>query len=281
MNGPVNAHVHLELPATPTVAGQGFLPWLRSWRAGPAASAETARENARAVAASGTAAVIDIGNLDVGRAAMAEAGLGGLALHEVYGFDQPHVAQGVAHATPHAPTSTHADTIRDIAGRGELWSIHCDEDLAERELLLRGTGPWIDALRAAGRDLSRWRPPGLTPVRWLDSLGVLGPRALLVHCTYTEPADLELLAERGATVCVCPRSNLHITGKLPDVSAMCRIGVRVLVGTDSLASAPDLDVRREVEVLRAAFPELPADRWERALFDDAWAYLDPEARWRR
>lgn len=276
MRGPVNAHVHLELPATPTVAGQGFLPWMRSWRAGAPASAEAARANAHTVAATGTAAVIDIGNLDVGLAAMAEAGLGGRAFHEVFGFDQPRVAHGVARATPHAPYSTHADTVCEVAGRGDLWSIHCDEDQAERDLLLHGAGPWIDTLRHMGRDLTGWRAPGLTPVRWLDSLGVLGPRALLVHCTLTERADLELIAERGATVCICPRSNLHITGKLPDVSLMCQVGVRVLVGTDSLASAPDLDVRREVAFLRDSFPNLPASRWERALHDDAWAFLDAE-----
>jgi cytosine/adenosine deaminase-related metal-dependent hydrolase len=115
-------------------------------------------------------------------------------------------------------------------------------------------------------------------VRWLDSLGVLSPRALLVHCTLTGPEDLALVAERGASICVCPRSNLHITGRLPDVPAMFGAGVRVLVGTDSLASSPDLDVRNEVAVLRAAFPAVPPARWDRCLTEDAWAWLDqPES----
>jgi hypothetical protein len=51
-------------------------------------------------------------------------------------------------------------------------------------------------------------------------------------------------------------------------------GIRVLIGTDSLVSAPDLDVRNEVRVLREAFPTVPAERWERCLHDDAWAFLN-------
>ncbi len=274
MRGPVNAHVHLELPALPSVGGQGLVPWLMSWRKDAPARRDVAMANARYVAAMGTAAVIDIGNLGVGGEAMHAAGLDGLAFTEVFGFDQPHLADGVEHATPHAPYSTHADTIRCVAARGEPWSIHCDEDVAERAFLADGSGPWPDVLRASKRDLSHWRTPGLTPVRWLDSLGVLGPNTLLVHCTLTTCADLELIADRGCTICICPRSNLHITGRLPDVLGMFDAGVRVLIGTDSLISSPDLDVRNELPVLLEAFPGVPRSRWERCLHDDAWDFLD-------
>lgn len=277
MRGPVNAHVHLELAARETLGGRGFLAWLHSWRGVPSPdlrpAVEIARNNARDVAAFGTAAVVDVGNFDVGLAALADAGLEGFAFREVFGFDVPDAAVPYANATPHAPYSTHADTIRDAAGRGRPWTMHVDEDPAERAFLRDGSGPWPDMLRASGRVFDGWTPPGLTPVRYLDQLGVLGPDALLVHCTFTEGRDLDLLAERGVSVCVCPRSNLHITGLLPDVPGMLDRGLRVLIGTDSLASSPDLDVRNEVQVLREAFPSIPADRWERCLHDDAWAFL--------
>ncbi len=277
MKGPVNAHVHLELGARPTLGGRGFLAWLHSWRGVDSGDrrtpSEIALDNARAVRAFGTAAAIDVGNTGVGGPAMAAAGLQGFAFREVFGFDVPEAARPFENATPHAPTSTHADTIRDAAGRGRPWSMHVDEDGAERALLLDGSGPWPEMLRASGRDLSGWRPPGLTPVRYLDALGVLGPDALLVHCTLTGGPDLDLLAERGVSVCVCPRSNLHITGRLPDVPGMLDRGIRVLIGTDSLVSSPDLDVRNEVRALREAFPMVPHERWERCLHDDAWAFL--------
>lgn len=273
MRGIVNAHVHLEIPDTVTPRGIGLPAWINAWRAGGPSSAEVALANARTLAATGTSAVIDISNLNVGRAAMDAAGLGGLALHEVYGFNSPNLADDLPNGTPHAPYSTHPQTIQTVARSGRCWSIHLDEDQAERDFLRDGSGPWPDHLRAFGRDLSAWTPPGLTPVRWLDALGVLGPNALLVHCTLTEPGDLELIAERDATICVCPRSNLHITGRLPNVPAMFERGVRVLVGTDSRSSCLDLDVRNDVALLREAFPQVPADRWDRCLIDDAWAYL--------
>ncbi len=277
----MNAHVHLELPACESLGGQGFLPWLRSWRdAGdPRAkpSAATARANALAVSAFETTAVVDVGNLGVSEAARQEAGLEGCAFREVFGFDEPMAAAPFEDATPHAPYSTHADTIRDVAARGRPWTIHVDEDEAEREFLFSGGGAWLNMLLAAGRDLRGWRPPGLTPVRYLDSLGVLGPNALLVHCTLTRDTDLDLLAERGVTVCICPRSNLHITRRLPDVMGLFDRGVRVVIGTDSLLSAPDLDVRNEVAVLQEAFPAVSGDRWDRCLYDDAWAWLDRSA----
>jgi cytosine/adenosine deaminase-related metal-dependent hydrolase len=64
-------------------------------------------------------------------------------------------------------------------------------------------------------------------------------------------------------VCLCPRSNLHIGGRLPDVPALLESGVRLCLGTDSLASSPTLDVLDEVQVLREAFPAVGDERWLR------------------
>lgn len=273
MAGNVNAHVHLEIAGPMTARGLGLPAWVAALRSGPPPSGETALTNALAVAATGTTAVVDIGNLGGGGKAMKAAGLAGLALHEVFGIDRPHGLDGVEDGTPHAPYSTHPGIVRAAGFSGRRWSIHLDEDPNERDFLRDGSGLWPDILRRFGRDLSGWSPPGLTPVRWLDSLGVLGPKALLVHCTLTQPDDLALVAERGASICICPRSNLHITGRLPDVPAMFAHGVRVLVGTDSLASCPDLDVRNEVEVLRDAFPGVSEARWQRCLRESAWEFL--------
>ncbi len=273
MAGIVNAHVHLEIPGPATPGGLGLPAWVAALRSGLRPSGDTALANAMAVAATGTAAVIDIGNLGVGGQAIQAAGLAGLALHEVFGIDRPQGLDGVEDGTPHAPYSTHPGIVRAAGFSGRKWSIHLDEDSNERDFLRDGSGLWPEILRRFGRDLSGWSPPGLTPVRWLDSLGVLGPNAILVHCTLTETDDLALVAERGASICICPRSNLHITGRLPDVPAMFACGVRVLIGTDSLASCPDLDVRNELPVLRKAFPSVSEARWQRCLRESAWEFL--------
>ena len=65
----------------------------------------------------------------------------------------------------------------------------------------------------------------------------------------------------GATVVLCPRSNLHIGGRLPDVQALIAAGVRLAIGTDSLASVPTLSPWAEMATLAARFPDVPPQTW--------------------
>jgi cytosine/adenosine deaminase-related metal-dependent hydrolase len=83
----------------------------------------------------------------------------------------------------------------------------------------------------------------------------------MVHAS---PADLARARAANATVVLCPRSNLHIGGRLPPVAAMHAAGARLALGTDSLASTPDLSLWRELAVLATHFPDLPAAVWLRA-----------------
>ncbi|HNH50685.1 MAG TPA: amidohydrolase family protein, partial [Myxococcota bacterium] len=99
----------------------------------------------------------------------------------------------------------------------------------------------------------------------LRQLGVLGPMGLLAHVTCTRGAELDLLGQSGAWVVLCPRSNLHITGRLPDVRGLVSRRIPFLLGTDSLASVPDLDLLQEAAVLRRSFPDLPLELWLEAL----------------
>ena len=71
-------------------------------------------------------------------------------------------------------------------------------------------------------------------------------------------ADLARLAARGTTLVTCPRSNGHTGAGVPPVEAFYGSGVRVAIGTDSLASAPDLNVFAEVATLHALAPSVPA-----------------------
>jgi cytosine/adenosine deaminase-related metal-dependent hydrolase len=72
--------------------------------------------------------------------------------------------------------------------------------------------------------------------------------------------DLALLARSGATAVLCPRSNLHIGGRLPPLERLLAAGVPLAVGSDSLASAPSLSPAAELAALRAAFPAVPPAR---------------------
>ena len=124
---------------------------------------------------------------------------------------------------------------------------------------------------------SRWVAPGVSPVQFLDDSGFLDARVLAVHGVQMTPADLARLAARGATLVTCPRSNGHTGAGAPPIEDFYASGVRVAVGTDSLASAPDLNVFAELATMRALAPSVPAS----ALLDERDAAGRARARLRR
>jgi cytosine/adenosine deaminase-related metal-dependent hydrolase len=88
---------------------------------------------------------------------------------------------------------------------------------------------------------------------------------LAVHGVQMSSADLARLARHDVTLVTCPRSNGHTGAGAPPLEAFYASGVRVAVGTDSLASAPDLSVFAELATMRALAPSIPAS----ALLDSA------------
>ena len=108
-------------------------------------------------------------------------------------------------------------------------------------------------------------PPGVSPVQYLDDSGFLDGRLLAVHGVQMTTADLALLAARGTTLVTCPRSNGHTGAGAPPVEQFYASGVSVAVGTDSLASTPDLNVFAELATMRALAPSVSAG----ALLDSA------------
>ena len=71
-------------------------------------------------------------------------------------------------------------------------------------------------------------------------------------------AELKALAARGATLVTCPRGNILTGAGSPPIEDFFDSGVRVAVGTDSLASVPDLNVFSELAEMRRLAPALPA-----------------------
>ncbi len=285
--GLVNAHTHLELSwaAGRVPGGDGLVPWVERLAAArganPAADAVVA--GLAALSAAGTAAVCDVRNgPDTGPAIAAE-GLVGIAQHELLGMDladlparlraaaaPPRRWDGPGGAVwsrpaPHGVYSTPPELLAAACAPGPVpATIHVAEDPEELAFVARGGGAFAGLLDRLGRDWSWFAPRGETPIGALDRLGLLGPDLLLVHGVWLTAEDRAAIARAGACLCLCPRSNLHIGGRLPDVPALLDAGVPLALGTDGLGSAPDLDVLGEVEVLVRAFPEVDPLTWLRA-----------------
>ena len=226
----------------------------------------------------GTAAVSDIfssfNTMDVWR----DVGMQGLVQREFLGFDPERMSVAlkdidtfelVQHngltlrPAAHAPYSTPPQTLRAALGvRGVgPGSIHLAEDEAEVLFLKDGSGSFASLMDEMGVDWRWWTAPNATPVAYLDQLGVLGPNTLAVHGCHVTAADSQRLAASQTPLCLCPRSNLHIHGVLPDVIRLIEDGVRLCLGTDSHASNHDTDVLAEIPVLHHAFPHVPMETW--------------------
>jgi cytosine/adenosine deaminase-related metal-dependent hydrolase len=292
--GLVNAHTHLELAALggEVPGGDGLVAWAGAcMHAGEELTHEQRRDAAARAAAEavrfGTAAVGDVGNSLASLSAIAAAGLRGTIFHELLGSRDARTGDALADAAreravaskahpwprglgyvlaPHAPYSADHGLLRRIfsaaARTGLPTSIHVAEDPDELALLRDGSGRWPAVLTAMGVDV-KTRVPRKSPLAYLATLGAFASPAppLLVHMVHATADDRRLAHETGATAVLCPRSNLHIGGRLADVPALLADGVLLALGTDSLASSPDVSLFGEIAALRAAFPAVPALRW--------------------
>jgi cytosine/adenosine deaminase-related metal-dependent hydrolase len=283
--GLVNAHTHLELswmrgqvppgPSMPVWAAQ--LIALRAMVSkDPLPPIVEAVREARAA---GTSIVGDVTNTLAAYAALVESELCAAVFREVIGFNAANPDRVLAHAqaeidalipiprlrasiVPHAPYSVTPDLLRAIAsaaGSAPI-SVHLAESPDELVFLRDGTGAWRELLGSLGAWNDRWTAPGCSPVAYLDRLGLVSERLLAVHCVHATPDDLRCLADAGATVVTCPRSNRWTGAGTPPVEEFYASGVRVAIGTDSLASVDDLNLFSELVALHRLAPAVPAAR---------------------
>jgi len=105
-------------------------------------------------------------------------------------------------------------------------------------------------LSESRREVTEWKEKtGMSPVAYLDSLGVFGVPTIAAHCVHVDENDMTILAERGVTVVHCPKSNAKLGNGIAPLRRMRELGVRVALGTDGAASNNRLDM---LEELRAA-----------------------------
>ena len=288
--GLVNAHTHLELSylREEIPPASQFVTWVRhlidTRRTHPDPKApEILDAIDRAVAESvsyGTAIVGDISNTLATFEPLARSELAAVMFYELIRFRTDDPQQVVAQArseldalsptervrvslAAHAPYSVAPLVLRAMRQDIERdpfapCSIHLSESVEETEFIKNGGGPWRALLEELGSWDPAWVPPGGTPVEFLEASGFLDARVLAVHGVQMTPADLARLAACGTTVVTCPRSNGHTGAGAPPLVDFYDSGVAVAVGTDSLASAPDLNVFSELATMRALAPSVPA-----------------------
>jgi cytosine/adenosine deaminase-related metal-dependent hydrolase len=275
--GLVNAHTHLDLTG---LRGQcpprdDFTGWLRQVIAhrrslAPEQVEAAIRDGLAESLRHGTTLVGDIsgdgGSWDV----LAGAPLRAVVFREMLGlpptrasgawerFDrwlQGHPATATCRpgVSPHAPYSVRAPLFFAASTSGVPVAVHLAETRAEQELLILRRGPFVQFLQ----ELGVWDPDGLAEdiQHVLQLLSGAHP-TLIVHGNYLPP---DTVLPPNASLVYCPRTHAAFGHSAHPFAALLARGIRVALGTDSLASNPDLSILEELRFLHRHYPEIPGD----------------------
>ena len=130
----------------------------------------------------------------------------------------------------HAEYTTKESTLKEIAALAEEYRApvftHLSETKAEVEDCIRRTG--------------------MSPVAYLDSLGMFRYGGGGFHLVHPTEGDYKILKARGMYVCTNPGSNVKLSSGVAPIQAYYDAGIPVAIGTDGAASNNCLDFFREM-----------------------------------
>jgi 5-methylthioadenosine/S-adenosylhomocysteine deaminase len=89
----------------------------------------------------------------------------------------------------------------------------------------------------------------MSPVQYLNTIGVLGPDVVAAHCIYVDEKDFQILSARQVGCVHNPSSNMMLASGVSPVAKLLAAGVMVGLGTDGPAgSNNDLDLMEEIDL---------------------------------
>jgi formimidoylglutamate deiminase len=132
---------------------------------------------------------------------------------------------------PHSVRACPREWLAEIGayaeGKGLVLHVHADEQPREIEECLA--------------------EHGLRPIELLAETGCLGPRTTIVHGTHADDRELDLLAEAGARVCLCPTTEANLGDGFPPLEGLLARGIPLCIGSDSNVRIDPLEELREIE----------------------------------
>lgn len=277
--GLVNAHTHLQYSGFDSLGrGQyrGFEDWSVAFETlyhtdrEPCEWGRAAAQGVKLGLASGTTVFSEIITSDEARGAIGQAQASGIEYLEVIAEttrswsnggreelikwlgDKASIETGIS---PHAPYNLDPSVVTDLVeiakARGMRLHSHLGESALEEAFYLTGD-PAVLFIYGDLRDeyhLVQQKGAGLKTAAYADSVGLLGECTHIAHGVYFDKCQRDLLRQRGTRVALCPRSNAVIGLAEAPVAAYLAEGHDIAVGTDSLASAPSLDLMADVKAL--------------------------------
>ena len=286
----INCHAHLELSWMADVVSDDYaVPQgdITAWIAALLKKRDhcsptdeeimaAARKGLDALYKNGTILVADIGNRYASAAIGSEHPAEVQFFLEIMGLTERAAEQSLKllngvdlSTTAHGPYSVHPQLIQNLKKRAmsssDIFPLHIAESLDEVEFLQTGQGRFYDflndRLKAIGefdnKNLSdAFKAPGCRAVEYLEQLGVLDENTLCVHAVHVNDREVDLLAQKKAKVCLCPKSNRHIGVGVAPVAMFLDKGILPCLGTDSLASNSSLNLFAEMSTLSEDHPDI-------------------------
>lgn len=151
------------------------------------------------------------------------------ALLEAHNADDTLI--NIAH-TPHAVYTVSEKILRSIAKQMENDGLSVHIHVSE-------TAKEVEDCRKAHNNM--------TPVEYLDSVGLINERAMLAHCVHLTDRDREIIAASGAYIAHNPVSNLKLCSGVFDFERAKAAGCRVTLGTDGTSSNNNLSMIDEMK----------------------------------
>jgi cytosine/adenosine deaminase-related metal-dependent hydrolase len=282
--GLVNAHTHLDLSGArgliPPTGPDHFTDWLRRVIAfrrtrTPEQVQSDIRDGLAECLRSGTTLIGDIAAEGASWDALAGAPTRAVVFRELIGLSEERATAAIdaakqwyaeqretpslrAGMSPHAPYSVRRNLFGDagkvVQERKRPLAVHLAESRAEVELIQSRRGPFKTFLK----ELGVWDEDGfidrVTAV--LTACDFRQPK-LFVHGNHLAPSTR---IPRNSAIVYCPRTHAAFRHPPHPFRDFLARGVRVCLGTDSLASNPDLDVLAEARFVRARYPDFPGDQ---------------------
>jgi cytosine/adenosine deaminase-related metal-dependent hydrolase len=273
--GLVNTHTHLELTAMRSfLENCQFAAWIDKLRQSrnEVLDDEMLLDSARFGIIEGVEAGIttyaDTCSSGVVLQAMREQGVRGIMYQEVFGPDPSQstvamrelqerveklqsgqndlVSLGVSPHAPYTVSDPLYHAAAEFANERRLpLAMHIAESEGENDIVVNGSGEFADRWRRRGIPVER---RARSPIALLEKHGVLDRGPLLIHCVRVDDADIAIMARHRCSMSHCPASNAKFGHGIAPLLPILAAGVRVGMGSDSVASNNRMDILDEARL---------------------------------
>jgi 5-methylthioadenosine/S-adenosylhomocysteine deaminase len=255
MPGLINTHTHAPMVLYRGLADDlALMDWLQKYIF-PAEAKTVTREFVRAgtrlaaleMIRSGTTTYVDMYYFEeeIGRATR-EAGLRGVLGQTIIQFPVPDAKtpqEELARTEAFLQAFADDELITPAVAPHAMYTLDASSLRASRALADKYKAPVVIHLaETADESRTSQKQHKMSPTRYLESLGLWGPRTLAAHGVWLSAADIQILARHKIGVSHNPESNMKLASGTAKVPAMRKAGISVGLGTDGAASNNDLDM---------------------------------------